>query len=239
MERILIAVLTCRRFRERADLARATWAGWVEGADVRYFIGRGEDTESSRAREGEVVLDVADDYDSFRMKVQAAFRWALEQGYDFLFKTDDDVYLIPERLLANATYRWEYAGRVRPASRENVAPKIYGGRESAFCSGFGYWLSRRAFRICAEAADNGDWAEDRFVGNTLARAGVRAYHDPSIQLWPPIVGHFCSVPNPDCVLCVREYVNASVVCPYDRPQAILGLHKWWTERRFIPTGLPQ
>jgi len=28
------------------------------------------------------------------------FRWTLKEGYDYLWKIDDDVYVMPERLLA-------------------------------------------------------------------------------------------------------------------------------------------
>lgn len=231
--RRLIAVVTCHRYRGRAQAIRETWARDVSGADVRFFFGVNATEEPWP---DEVRLDVPDDYDHLRHKVQAVFGWAVAQGYDWVFKTDDDVLVLPERLLNNFV-AFDYVGRVREPSRENVAPRIYGDSERQFCSGFGYWLSARAARVVAEAPDNGDWAEDRFAGQALARVGLRPVHDRSILLWPPLSGHYCSLPNDKCTACALQYAQASVICPYARPDAVRGLYRYQREAGYIPTGL--
>ena len=59
-------------------------------------------------------------------------------------------------------------------------------------SGFGYWLSRRAMEVVAKARHNGDWAEDRWVANVLANAGIYGMNDgltyvaPGPQLPPEL-----------------------------------------------------
>jgi len=235
--RRLIAIATCHKFRARADLLRHTWVPDVgDRADVRFFFGKSSLGVDGKLWDEEVELDVPDDYEHFRYKIQAIFRWSIEQGYDFTFKTDDDVYVIPERLFEQFVGN-DYVGRVRGPSQENVAPRIYGVSESSFCSGFGYWLSNRAARIVANAPDNGDWAEDRFAGQALFRAGINPYFNRGYLLWPPLSGHFCSRPNKECGACWAQYRTASVICPYARPDAIAILHRYYKDSGFIPTWL--
>lgn len=231
--RLLIAIASCGKFRARVQALRDTWIPAVKDMDVRVFLGH-----HAEPGQDEVQLDVPDDYKHLRHKVQAMFRWAVDQGYDAVFKTDDDVLVLPDRLLSGFI-RYDYVGRVRGPSRENDAPRIYGAAESNFCSGFGYWCSRRAAEIVANAPENSDWAEDRFSGNALARAGIKATNDPAMLLWPPLVGHYCSAPNEKCSSCLAQYAIASVICPHRRPETIPVLWKWYLEKGFIPTELPK
>lgn len=161
--RILIAVVTCHAYRERADSQRSTWAHDIKGADLHFFIGGGQ-----AERPDEIVLAVGDGYDALPAKTQALCRWALAQGYDYLYKSDDDVYVVPERLLASGFEAHHYSGRVRGPSGPFPAP---------YCSGFGYWLSKQAMAVIANAHLNGDGAEDRFVANTLLKANIQPSHD--------------------------------------------------------------
>jgi hypothetical protein len=204
--KLLIAVITCHRFKDRADVLRRTWVKDVKGADVRFFLGHGGVGD---VPEDEVWVNAPDDYKSLRHKTQMAFKWAVYKDYDFIFKTDDDVYVIPERLLNNFTGH-DYSGRVRAPSCENDAPRIYGPKETMFCSGFGYWLSQRAAKVVAYAPDNGDWAEDRYVGNQLIPGGIKPEHDKEFKLWPPLMGHVCSAPLGTCPACLLQYSQASV-----------------------------
>jgi len=161
MSKTLIAVVTCHQFRDRADAQRATWVPLVTDADVRFFVG----FEHKAQRPDEVVLQTWDCYERLPHKVQAMCRWALANNYSQLFKCDDDVYIWPSRLLAAAPKTLDYVGRVNDLSR------------TRFCSGFGYWLSRRAIEIIANAATPDDYAEDRWVGKTLIQAGIRPAND--------------------------------------------------------------
>jgi hypothetical protein len=151
--RRLIAVESCNAYRRRTKAQRETWANGIEGADLRFFVGGGEVQAGD-----EVVLPVDDGYAGLPSKTQAICGWALANGYDELFKTDDDVYVRPERLLAAGMGNHDYVGRVRGPSGIFPAP---------YCSGFAYWLSARAMKIITETPGNGDQAEDRWVGNTL------------------------------------------------------------------------
>lgn len=153
----LIAVVSCCKYRNRADAQRSTWVPLVQGADVRFFVGNGPRAQ----RHDEIQLDVRDGYHDLAFKVREVCRWALAQGYDYVFKTDDDVYIQPDRLLFSPPH-CDYKGRVRPGT---------GGLCAPYASGFAYWLSRHSLGLLATARVD-DWAEDRWVGNTLERAGV-------------------------------------------------------------------
>jgi len=92
--RILVACITCHKFRDRADAQRKTWVPDLVGADIRFFVGGGEPE-----RPDEVILPVDDGYRALPEKVKYVFQWALNHGYDWCVKIDDDVYLRPDRLL--------------------------------------------------------------------------------------------------------------------------------------------
>lgn len=236
----LIAVMTSRlfpKFTERANIARNTWAldaadsGW----DVRFFVGSRPEF-LGLLTDDEVLLDAPDDYKGLRIKTQKMFAWAVARGYDRILKTDDDVYVIPSRL-GDGFERYDYVGRVRGPSRENDAPRIYGSAEVSFCSGFGYVLSQRAAQIVAEAPDNGDWAEDRFAGQALFRAGIRPTNNPGMKLWPPLEGHLCGREHGTCPSCLAQYDGAVVVCPYDKPSVIPRMHEMFKQSGAIPTRI--
>src|ERR1700676_3278116 len=162
--RTLIAVTTCHAFRDRADAVRQTWAQEVEGADVRYFLGRGE-----AQRPDEVILDCLDGYHYLSQKTQMIRRWALENGYSYLWKIDDDVYLRPERLLADFR-NLDYVGRLRGCS---------GGSPGPYCSGFTYGLSKKSLELLAplDWAMNDDFSEDRWTGNKLLSLGISPHNE--------------------------------------------------------------
>jgi hypothetical protein len=161
----LIAVTTCHPFRDRADAVRQTWGAEVEGADIRYFLGSGE-----VQRPDEVILDCPDGYHYLSQKTQLIRRWALANGYGFVWKIDDDTYVRPERLLGNGFAALDYVGRLRGAS---------GNLRGPYCSGFCYGLSRKAMELLApiEWAVNEDFSEDRWTGNRLLSLGISPHNE--------------------------------------------------------------
>jgi hypothetical protein len=131
--------------------------------DLRFFIGGGEPQ-----RDDEVILDVPDGYRHLPAKCMAIFEWALENGYDYVFKTDSDVYLRPERLLAGVPTGRDYVGRLRGPAKGYPAP---------YCSGMGYWLSRRAMQARVDGGNLLDFNEDLTTGNILLRSGIHGEND--------------------------------------------------------------
>jgi hypothetical protein len=102
MGKTLIAVAGCHQNHLRADAQRQTWMQDVGAvADVKFFLGT---PHSGRPAADEIWLDSSDDYDERKKKVLGIIQWALDHGYDYLWKVDDDVYLRPERLLSQPAY---------------------------------------------------------------------------------------------------------------------------------------
>jgi hypothetical protein len=109
------------------------------------------------------MLPVDDGYVALPSKAKATFQWALSGGYDYCFHCDDDTYVQPERLLSSGFEQHDYLGRLRGPS---------GGYPAPYCSGFAYWLSRRAMEIIVSQPLTSDTADDRWLGNVLHSAGV-------------------------------------------------------------------
>jgi hypothetical protein len=129
----------------------------------------------------EVYLPVLDDYFHSSDKLRGLIRWTLDHGYDQLVKVDDDVYVYYDKLLAalpNLT--GDYVG-------SNRGWDIHGDLscfKTDFIPGFTYILSEKAMK----AAINGDsttWAEDRWLGEVLHKAGIPPTFDDRFYLSRP------------------------------------------------------
>lgn len=165
-QKILFAVITCGKFKDRADAQRETWvieAKKFSYVDVKFFLG----TQDREPLPDEVFLDVDDSYLGLPQKVQCAIQWARENDYTKMVKLDDDVFVFPDRLLASIP-RADYVGQING--------------EPPFCSGFCYWLSWKAMKYisAAELPDDPQVGEDRFVSTVLRDHGIRPTGDPQI-----------------------------------------------------------
>lgn len=161
--KILIALVSCHKNTARRNAQRNTWLPNLK-EDYKFFLGDG----SNELAEDEVQLDCPDDYFNLPKKIKAIIIWALERGYDYIFKCDDDVYVFPDRLLVGEFYKYSYTGRFlnRPNSHE------FGD----YASGFAYWLREDAAKIIL-SSEISDSNEDRWVGKTLHLAKVSHYND--------------------------------------------------------------
>lgn len=160
--KVLIAIPTCEADKELEEACKATWAGHQEWnlpfpmvANIAFLDGP--------------TLGVADGYDDLPIKVQAICKWALQLDYDFLFKCDSDTYVWMNRLFTSGFEQHDYSGW----TGGKVAPK-----DEYASGGAGYWLSRRAMEIVANAELTDDTCEDRWVGRVLFDAGIIAHRNP-------------------------------------------------------------
>lgn len=94
--RVLVAISSCHKNRQRRDWQRQTWLPELQ-FDYKFFLGRGGMADPSE--ENVVILDCGDDYLSLVDKTFEEIKWARANGYDKLLKIDDDVYIRPERLI--------------------------------------------------------------------------------------------------------------------------------------------
>ena len=170
----------------RVDAVRKTWARYMPpftNADLKFFYGTlplGTDRTPSA---DEVFLKVADDYEHLPHKVQAIFKYALDNGYDFVFKGDDDTFIYVDRLMASGFEHLDYTGFVSIGATN--------WDNGGYCSGgSGYWVSKLAMsKIVAAPVD--DWAEDRWVGRVLGQCGINFVRDA--RYLPGFWEHFVNV----------------------------------------------
>lgn len=161
----LIAVVSCRTRQQYVTAIRSTWLPTVppERADVKFFLGKGEPSDYSA---DVVELSCGDDYASLPEKVKAIMKWALENGYEHTLKCDDDVILLPAKLLASGYEKADFVGH-RNSSKEDPVPPY----------GFCYWLSRRAMQIVSEAELPKDNYDEGWVRTKLFEHGITLHHD--------------------------------------------------------------
>ena len=173
--KILIAVLSCRAHAAFQQAQRETWVKDIpEGVDFKYFVGY-ETTEPDEVQLGGDAFKPEQGlkkYPSLPDKTKRLCQWALDYGYDYLFKTDTDTVINVKNLLNSGFKKWDYSGG-------------YNQEETGeFCSGgAGYWLSRKAMQIVSDSTFT-SWAEDLFVAGSLKQAGILPVFDPGYR-WKP------------------------------------------------------
>ena len=144
---------------DQIQACRDTWANDLAkfGVDYKFFYGNG----TRQPEADEVFLDVPDDYRSLSKKIRAICKWALENGYEYMFKCDDDTFVWSDRLLDSDFYGKDCVGY------------DWGG----FVGGFACWLSKKAMEAIANAPDTTEPADDVWVGKVLGNLGVKITHD--------------------------------------------------------------
>jgi hypothetical protein len=149
---------------DRIAALRATWINDIKPfaahVDYKFFYGA---PHNRPAEPDEVFLGCEDDYAHLPHKTVEICKWAKANGYDWVFKCDDDTGLYIDRIIQELmTNRFDYGGYTNG--------KVCTG-------GTGYWLSKRAFTIIADFANaNNHWAEDVTVGKTLFHHGIQPMH---------------------------------------------------------------
>jgi len=163
--KLCILTISCGNptYRAKVQAQRDTWRKDTDGIDVFVFLGRG----AEKLNDDEIILDAPDDYKGLPEKVRLAFGWALDQGYDYCLRIDDDTYVQVDRLLKAVPVGHNYSGRLRGPS---------GNWKSPYASGFAYWLSRKGMEVRVNGTTN-DTVEDRATANILASAGIKCHHD--------------------------------------------------------------
>ena len=165
-KRILVAVPSCHALRHYQDAIRDTWGPEVAPrADLRFFLGNPQGTPSP----DEVFLDVPDDWAGITKKTVAIFRWALSQGYTYVWKADLDTLVRPMLLLSSGLDQYDWVG----------------GQNSHFASGgAGYGLSRRAMECVVNWPITQTCAEDLHTAEALLSSGIQLHHDPRFKFIP-------------------------------------------------------
>ena len=177
----LLAIVSCAA---HANLEQSQRKTFLRDCPMDYLFFRGKNGSVLSAPADVTILDVPDDFLSLPFKVQAMVRWALDCGYERVFKMDTDSYARPERLMACEPH--EYTGYFH-----------YEPCRGAYGSGgSGYWLGRRAMEIVAAAElaqDTSDMdrmrlstrGEDFQIGRLLDASGIPCHKDGRYRLRDP------------------------------------------------------
>lgn len=162
--RVLIAICSCHAYSERRRAVRETWLSTnLVGMEAVFFVGMTEFELPTADETDLVVVDTSDDYEHLPEKVVAFFRYALaHHEFDWIFKCDDDTYVVPERLSELTRGDHDLAGN------EFLESSGYAS------GGAGYLLSRELVKILtndATLATTG--AEDMIISGAAVMAGAR------------------------------------------------------------------
>jgi hypothetical protein len=154
--------------------------------------------------EDSVVLDVPDDYAHLPHKTNAICKWALDHGFQYLLKVDDDTLVYVDRAVREVVAnRFDYAGYAHAAS----------------CTGGpGYWLSARAMRAVVESGTPQHWAEDMNVGGVMGRQNIKPTH--LVGHKPGFSDHWFWPEEFDATKLDEQIVTAHAVQPEM-------MRKWW------------
>jgi hypothetical protein len=139
-------------------MARETW---LKDCSVDYRFVLGQNQVGSLAVD-EIAFDVTDLNQGCYDKTRSLVRFALDGGYDYLFKCDIDSYVHVPRLLRSGFEQHEFVGY----------QGCYGGS--------GYWVNRRCMSLLVSPENACPFrrSEDGWTLQSLASFGVQPYQDP-------------------------------------------------------------
>ena len=148
---------------------------WLEfgGVEHRFVIGAGAVT----AHDDTITVAAPDGYDGIAFKVREGLRFALQDGYDFVFTCFTDTYVSVPRLLLSNFERHHYSGCcIRcPEGYQDLSTDGK-GRFSYASGGPGYWLSRRAMEIVVATEPRSQY-DDMWIGWELGLHGLPCFND--------------------------------------------------------------
>ena len=114
-------------------------------------------------KEDEVVVHAPDDIVHIAYKSKAAWKWALDNGYDYIFHCFYDTYIDIERLMSSGFEGHYFSGMTYDT---NLCP----------LGGAGYWMNKKCLEIMTTSHVD-FWAEDGWAGWTLQKHGIYLHHD--------------------------------------------------------------
>lgn len=165
--RLIIAVIGCRAYLTRLATVRASWGATAQGdVEIVYFVGHGD----APMPDWVTQLDAPDDYDALPIKVHAMHRWLREYDFAWLFKCDDDSFVVVDRVLAEARAMAPDAFLGAPDFHPNFA----GG-------GAGYLMTREASRRLADDPAPAPGPEDVIYSHRLIALGYDFHASPRLR----------------------------------------------------------
>ena len=203
--KILLAVFSCHQYNYRFDdpcmkdwftrpdvdrvsALRDTWLKDVT-CDYKIFYGAGA---RRAAEKDEVFLNAPDDYQHSSSKLKALMQYALEKGYDYVLKIDDDMWVYWDRL--------------------NLHPTVdyIGGGPSNFAAGCAYWMSARLMQLLVSSPCF-RWQEDYWVGCVAENNHIPFTKDARYFIAPTT--QTCQYISDDALYKPNDYLTIHSVSP--------------------------
>lgn len=130
--------------------------------------------------------DIEEDYYKLAFKVMIGFQWAYQElKFEFLFKTDDDVFVQMDRIMTRVDTDFSeqnYIGNLmhnQPVERLVLSKEQHpNDLHNDYCSGGGFLMSRKTV---GKIIPLFDWdqpliIDDAYIGRLVIEAGLEAYH---------------------------------------------------------------
>lgn len=171
MAKVLLAVVSARHREHWRQAIRDTWKPLVKGAEVLFFVGRGE---PYAFHEDVIQLDCDDSYFGLPSKVLAIANWARVRFYDFILKIDDDTVINPELLLRSGFDSYPYSGR--PNRKPTFTTPFW------VPTGFCYWMNRQCMEHLSVEPLPKNNDDEFWVANCLYNHGIMLSHDRRYRL---------------------------------------------------------
>jgi Galactosyltransferase len=180
--KLFVAILSCWQDERNGNnnAVRETWLKDMCGLNYAFILGEPSVQQVMLVEPPSDIqmYGVDDGYNALPWKTKFAVQYALNAGYDYLYKCDRDTFVLPRRLMSCGYEQRNYLGHfpLHPREGDITSGPDMAGHHVYASGGCGYFLSRKAMEIITNEPVL-DWAEDRWVGDTLARAGVHGWHD--------------------------------------------------------------
>ena len=150
----------------------------------------------------EILVPCDDSWLFLPYKVMESRRWALEKGYDFIFKIDVDTYLHAHKLALGGYLNYDYWGGIRTEHNNFV-----------YAAGSGYMLNKRAYSLTIDSPIT-VIGEDYWTGLTLREHDIvpKAWKNSPVE--PELADH--GNISPKCILDYHIQLGGMV----DRPRLV-------------------
>ena len=167
--KILTSILTYSRSQVKADACLDTWIQNIKPPHDYFFYGdkfqsqHMDKTWDCTPNKGEERHRLPEK--TYKMLIKS-----LDYDWDFLFKCDDDTYVVFDKLV-------NLLKKYNPSEDLYIGQQISMGKMCYAQGGAGYILTRTAVQKCLNSFRYLKSAEDYSVGASLFQEGVRLQHE--------------------------------------------------------------
>jgi len=189
--KILMCILSCQKYKNRRLACLETWVDEKHDNIKPIFVIGNENIKLPVLSDNILYTPCSDEYDHLTHKVKWFCLWALT-NYDFnyIFKCDDDSYVVFDRLYSLSESRFDYRGF------------DIGGYASG---GAGYFMSKRAAMAVAGKLNESHAHEDLKIGKIIQSSGMSFIPDGNFQPFN------CTFPSADNTIITSHYCDINLM----------------------------